>query len=177
MCLLSILFYDIYFSTAAGLIHVTLKIYQAVCRKCILRTSRHPTSSLVVPFGKTLGGMPHLGVVDRMANITPKRARYIALNAFAWLEDRYGTTVNSKYLWCTDNNDQGSVSKFFSEFLMMTTPIIPTIPTQVPFAVLPNASPTLIAPHTHVAHPALHTAISPGSLRNCIRWNFFLNFV
>ena len=33
-----------------------------------------PASLLVVPLGKALGGIPHLGVVDRWP-ATPKRAR------------------------------------------------------------------------------------------------------
>ena len=40
-----------------------------------------PTSSLVVPLGKAISGIPHLGVVDRWP-ATPKRALYGFLMAF-----------------------------------------------------------------------------------------------
>ena len=40
-----------------------------------------PTSLLVVPLGKALSGIPHLGVVDKWP-ATPKRAGYSTLIAF-----------------------------------------------------------------------------------------------
>ena len=39
-------------------------------------------SLLVVPLGKALSEIPHLGVVDRCPS-TPKRARYSAMIAFS----------------------------------------------------------------------------------------------
>ena len=39
-------------------------------------------SLLIGPLGKTLGGIPHVGVVDRWL-ATPRRARYSALIAFS----------------------------------------------------------------------------------------------
>ena len=42
-----------------------------------------PTSLLVVPLGKALSGIPHLGVVDKWP-ATPKRVGYSTLIAFWW---------------------------------------------------------------------------------------------
>ena len=41
-----------------------------------------PASLLVVPLGKVLPGLPHVGVVDRWP-VTPKRGCYSALIAFS----------------------------------------------------------------------------------------------
>ena len=52
-----------------------------------------PTSLLIVPLGKALSGITHLGVVDRWpatANFA-KRARYSALIAFSRQRDKYAT--------------------------------------------------------------------------------------
>ena len=49
-----------------------------------------------MPLSKALkAGLPHFKVLDRWP-ATPKQARYSALIAFSWLEDKYTTTVNAK---------------------------------------------------------------------------------
>ena len=63
---------------------------------------RKPASLLVVPLGKALNGIPHLGVVDRWP-ATPKRAR-TALRRFLVIggfEDKYANNDDDDTLTLT----------------------------------------------------------------------------